>query len=1252
MTFIDAATPKQFECVLYQQCGIALLFSNGLTRPQIAVGYVNPAILVKDIQTLDLHESGCSRVSINLIPKEVGVKDVCIQSFDTIGVNQDELCFKVIVTVDMSSLFGIPDRPHFVYPSMPDKTQVECQEGRPCHVLYEITAGEGNEDKCVTLTPTESTEISNYHIFTTCESCIPGQTSFGNCSVDISLLPHATNGIQSESFCVTLSLTGSSNVGEKRCFNLNVKSKDHVEEKKGCQLIRCKNSGFCDGHIPSTPRCYCKKGYFGDKCDEDGSSSSLASGPSHSFFGDLGIPTEIKCNVGRLCYFPFEIISDDGKPFKVSLGYADPRLSAHEPSYAASANSNTVTLGSIKLNPSEKGSFKVCLQINVHSETKNEMCVTATVSDDNRQQIDTAKPHFLDPTILDDSTIICQTGKSCHIDLYSTNGDNFGVAGKCPTVSETGLSDANEVRIFSSIYQTDSCVADVLYTAKETKKLCFQVSFPGKRGESRCYTIKAVTDLSNEVKYPCSGAICKNGGKCISDLISIPFKSSCVCAQGFKGNDCNLPVNKTMSLQGISNLLNGTVVANQSFDIYAAVPKHVNCDDPIRCCVVVPFHGDGNTPPTLGFTDSDLSIVSKITIAANNSLNSLHYFQTCMKGPPGGKRRLCLQTTANNLQQRINVDEICIEVEFNDQDKGVPLTEHKFTGGLSNGSSVLCQTSSMCHIPIITDQKSGICEQLKECGEGLAGTHVFTTENIDNKCVTNVAIRTSGDEKTESLCISAGFGGEENVIKVITTTTREFSPCSKKHCLNGGRCVSTTNTIAVCKCQPGFSGDLCDTVSTTVPTKNTVSTTPIPTTGTTKTVPVTIPTSASKSSVFFYDLVSTTVPTKNTVSTTPIPTTGTTKTVSITTTIPTPASKSSVSTTVPTKNTVSTAPIPTTGTTKTVSVTSTMPTSASKSSVPTTVPTKNTVSTAPIPTTGTTKTVSITSTIPTSASKSSVPTTVPTKNAVSTTPIPTTGTTKTVSMTSTIPTSASKSSVSTAESTTITTPSSATATTLSKVSDRVKTTQTMSVTSTIPTPVSKSSETTSTKVSTKLSSATFISASNPTNGGRTSQTASKKITSQLTTQASESSAIETTTTSVSATSLSAVKTTSSKLTDGVMKFQTVSKTSSLPVFSSNLSHTDNCDKTKAKEHAKKMVKTGYASCFCMVKGKKMYIIKKRPVPEKTNMMKAAGFGAGGMVGTLTIGVIIYAIVNAKRQPVSMKPTSRPKRISRVRPDIY
>ena len=83
-----------------------------------------------------------------------------------------------------------------------------------------------------------------------------------------------------------------------------------------------------------------------------------------------------------------------------------------------------------------------------------------------------------------------------------------------------------------------------------------------------------------------------------------------------------------------------------------------------------------------------------------------------------------------------------------------------------------------------------------------------------------------------------------------------------------------------------------------------------------------------------------------------------------------------------------------------------------------------------------------------------------------------------------------------------------------------------------------------------------------------------------------------------------------------------------------------------------MVVTGYASCFCNVNGKKVYIIKKRPVPDKKDMMKAAGFGAGGMVGTMTIGIIIYAIVNRKkRKPSERKPMSRPRRPSgsRVHP---
>lgn len=56
--------------------------------------------------------------------------------------------------------------------------------------------------------------------------------------------------------------------------------------------------------------------------------------------------------------------------------------------------------------------------------------------------------------------------------------------------------------------------------------------------------------------------------------------------------------------------------------------------------------------PTLGFKTSDLNIISNRSIAADDSLHPLQYFQTCVKGPPGKKHRLCLQTTADDLQQR------------------------------------------------------------------------------------------------------------------------------------------------------------------------------------------------------------------------------------------------------------------------------------------------------------------------------------------------------------------------------------------------------------------------------------------------------------------------------------------------------------------------------------------------------------------------------------------------------------------------
>lgn len=85
-----------------------------------------------------------------------------------------------------------------------------------------------------------------------------------------------------------------------------------------------------------------------------------------------------------------------------------------------------------------------------------------------------------------------------------------------------------------------------------------------------------------------------------------------------------------------------------------------------------------------------------------------------------------------------------------------------------------------------------------------------------------------------------------------------------------------------------------------------------------------------------------------------------------------------------------------------------------------------------------------------------------------------------------------------------------------------------------------------------------------------------------------------------------------------------------------------------------MVTKGYASCFCIVNSKKVQVIKKRPVVQKQKLFKAAGFGAGGMAGTMVVGVVAYAIVNKIRQPPTErkppKPSPQsPRQKSRIHP---
>ncbi|XP_053395979.1 fibropellin-1-like [Mercenaria mercenaria] len=379
--FTYTAKPLVFPCVIRQTCSIALLLNGPPGHiPTVSPGYVDLSILLEELVTVDETPVQSSyQTNIKIKPLELGVKDMCIQTLNITGVNTDELCFKMNVISDVISIYGFKDRPHFMEPSMPTDTEVECLAEGPCHVLYHVTPGIGNENECVTFNPHPPDGFVNYHLFSSCDNCNPGDPSNGNCTVDLSIVNSNVNIDAVRRFCLSVGLKGSSVVGEMRCFNMTVKDPSAVR-KAGCQILECRNGGFCDGHAPSRPACFCPKGFSGTNCEKAEVLSPTTSAQTQTLIGDLALPTKLKCVVNKSCSIPFQIVSKPGVTPTVSLGYNDLRLVVETPSLKALGNSSTVFEGHTVATPTTAGNFKLCLQANFNSKTEDEMCVMVEVT--------------------------------------------------------------------------------------------------------------------------------------------------------------------------------------------------------------------------------------------------------------------------------------------------------------------------------------------------------------------------------------------------------------------------------------------------------------------------------------------------------------------------------------------------------------------------------------------------------------------------------------------------------------------------------------------------------------------------------------------------------------------------------------------------------------------------------------------------------------------------------------------------------
>ncbi|KAH3845031.1 hypothetical protein DPMN_087300 [Dreissena polymorpha] len=184
------------------------------------------------------------------------------------------------------TVYGLLENPHFVYPSLQPDSIVECKFGTECHVMYTVTPGKGHSQEWRVGIP----ETEKSHVFTTCRPCVDGNVS-----------NHECQPVSAPRVCLSLQIATSGLKGEERCFSVStIPALD--AGKKGCQLLECQNNGFCDGHDPTHPTCFCRPGFSGRNC-QTGAYATNEVDKDKPFFITPTLPTgsSVLCEVSSVC---------------------------------------------------------------------------------------------------------------------------------------------------------------------------------------------------------------------------------------------------------------------------------------------------------------------------------------------------------------------------------------------------------------------------------------------------------------------------------------------------------------------------------------------------------------------------------------------------------------------------------------------------------------------------------------------------------------------------------------------------------------------------------------------------------------------------------------------------------------------------------------------------------------------------------------------------------------------------------------
>ncbi|XP_060070523.1 uncharacterized protein LOC132550472 [Ylistrum balloti] len=575
----------------------------------------------------------------------------------------------------------------------------------------------------------------------------------------------------------------------------------------------CDNGGYCY-IIGAKTNCFCKLGFSGPTCTQKSMDTVASPQINGSKFKDGALPNTVTCYVGQPCKIPTTLIGDPGSSPVVSPGYVSGDIDVQGTTVTKDPSSPTDYHASVELVSKTSGQHQICIQShNQAGQSADEVCVMVNAVSGHLHLPSKSHAYYVDPTLPNNSSVECETGKPCHLSLWVLNYDGDDT---CPSVRSsekvytgvfihqaTGTSLSGPCKV-DVVFLNDApkTYTDICFTATSAKHDVF-----GGDGEVRCYDVNVVNALS--VLGSCSSTLCQNGGFCDGHRAT----SKCACLSGFSGPLCSQAHGESLtnpaSISGVTQSTFGDL----------AVPKKIKCTLNQKCQVPFTFTTPGGSTSTLpalqlGQVDSGLNITSPSVSRDPNSPAGTYQGKINVVGNTPGNKKVCVHTPTSSHD--IVGDEICFDVDVSAPTAGstTPNTAqpHFIEPTVQPNSTVQCEPGKTCHVTM--QMSPGInhgCPSVDQTQGPTDDLHLFHSDSssVVGSCAVDIALTPpTSKQGTDTLCFETSLPyipGESRCFDVEYTHIVP-GPCHGVTCRHGGVCGANGQ----CVCPLDRSGPNCE----------------------------------------------------------------------------------------------------------------------------------------------------------------------------------------------------------------------------------------------------------------------------------------------------------------------------------------------------------------------------------------------------------------------------------------------------------